>query len=229
MSEGVRRFCSLANCRWELVGFCLGLVYAVAMDTKIQDPSKRKIALLAKKSRGNRPRHEIYEAPDGPSRSAYTHFENLNTWPRAATMEKIEGSLGWKPGVVNEVLSSGLEPKSITLSILRGTAEIPEEISVADEQPAASQVGTGGSVADSETSGSQGTTPATPEVSQAPEDALGPDRAPGAESGSGEASDHGHAHARSVRLDPELADFTDFAMLRELALRAAARELDSNF
>lgn len=123
-------------------------------------------------------------------------------------MGKIEESLGWKPGVVNEVLSSGLEPRSVTLSILRGKAEIPED----GTEPTPPEPATQG----------------LPEPLKTPQPTGTPsDVAPAPETASAAVPDEAPAPSHSTRLDESLAEFSDFEMLRELALRAAARELDS--
>lgn len=95
------------------------------MPEEITDPLKRRIAQLARETRGARPRDEIYGQPGGPSRSAYINFESSTSWPQAATLRKIEKVLGWRDQAITEVLSAVIDPEDVSLALLKQRAEDP--------------------------------------------------------------------------------------------------------
>lgn len=92
-----------------------------------------RIIELARKTRGTVSRDELTTGEGTPSRSAYRNFEDAVSWPRHATMQKIESLLGWCPGAVEEALASGPAPRKVILSMMR--SDKPEE----EAAPAATQ------------------------------------------------------------------------------------------
>jgi len=188
----------------------------------ITDPMKQKIANLAVKTRANNPRHTIYEAPDGPSRSAYTNFEKLKSWPRTDTIERIERALGWKVGIVSEVLSSDLEPKQVTISTLKGTRKIPGQVAP-EEQPVLPTLPEEpvGQVQEEQMSAPAPAVESAVELQ--PAVALNQHEEPSTPQPSTVAA---RQDAQAPGRNPQLAGYTDYELAKELALRAAAKELD---
>lgn len=87
------------------------------------DTTQRRVRTLATLARGSRSRGEIIDGTT-LSLSTYTDFETGTRWPRAATLRRIEGALGWKSGIIDEVLALDLEPELIGLAHMRGQAPL---------------------------------------------------------------------------------------------------------
>lgn len=83
------------------------------------DTTQRRIRTLATLARGSRSRGEIIDGTT-LSLSTFTDFETGSRWPRAATLRRIESALGWKSGIVDEVIASGVQPELIGLEHLEG-------------------------------------------------------------------------------------------------------------
>src|SRR5699024_7155687 len=83
--------------------------------------TQRKIVSLAKLQRGSQTRVEFFGDEAGISFSTYANFESGTRWPRTGNLRVLEDMLGWKPGVIDEALSSSMDPGSITLSHMKGS------------------------------------------------------------------------------------------------------------
>lgn len=83
------------------------------------DTTQRRVRTLAILARGSRSRGEIIDGTT-LSLSTYTDFETGTRWPRSATLRRIESALGWKPGIIDEVTASDIEPDLIGLEHMKG-------------------------------------------------------------------------------------------------------------
>lgn len=81
--------------------------------------TQQRVRTLATLARGTRSRGDVIEGTT-LSLSTYTDFETGTRWPRSATLRRIEKALGWKAGVIDEVLASGSEAELIGLEHLEG-------------------------------------------------------------------------------------------------------------
>lgn len=85
------------------------------------DTTRNRVRALAVITRGTRSREDLLTG-SGISLSTYTDFETGKRWPRSVTLRKIEKQLGWKNGVIDEFLTSGMEPSMVGLEHMRGEA-----------------------------------------------------------------------------------------------------------
>lgn len=85
------------------------------------DTTRNRVRALAVISRGTRSREEMLEG-SGISLSTYTDFETGKRWPRSVTLRRIEKQLGWNNGVIDEFITSGMEPALVGLEHMRGEA-----------------------------------------------------------------------------------------------------------
>lgn len=89
------------------------------------DTTRNRIRTLATVGRGSRSREELIA--DSPvNLSTYSDFETGKRWPRAITLRRIEEILGWKGGVIDEALNSGMEPELMMLGHMKGAEPISE-------------------------------------------------------------------------------------------------------
>lgn len=82
--------------------------------------TQARIVALARTERGARTRQQVFGDEHDMSFNSYANFESGMTWPRAATLRRIEAILGWKDGAIDEAQASAMEPATITLSHMRG-------------------------------------------------------------------------------------------------------------
>lgn len=96
------------------------------------DVVRQRITALAEMERGGRTREAMFGDYEGISFNSYVNFASGKTWPRARTLRHIERVLGWKPGVIDEVVSLGVDPKELTLDRLRGRQELAAKTAIQD-------------------------------------------------------------------------------------------------
>lgn len=84
------------------------------------EPTRSRVVALAKAERGSRTRHQVFGDEDEMSFNTYANFESGHSWPRSASLRRIEAILGWKPGAIDEALASEIEPALIELEHMRG-------------------------------------------------------------------------------------------------------------
>lgn len=96
------------------------------------NPIQRKIARLATLSRGQRTRDQLLDEAPGISKNTYSNFESGSTWPRPATRRAIEELHGWKPGIIDDALDSGIHPSKLTLAHMRGEKSFGGRTSIQD-------------------------------------------------------------------------------------------------
>lgn len=82
--------------------------------------TQERIVALARTERGQRTRQEVFGDEQDISFNSYANFESGSTWPRAATLRRIEAILGWVDGAIDSAMASGMEPATIQLSHMRG-------------------------------------------------------------------------------------------------------------
>ncbi|MEZ2373083.1 hypothetical protein [Arthrobacter sp. RCC_34] len=88
------------------------------MQTQL-DSTRNRIRALAISARGTRTREQLIQ--DSPvNMSTYADFETGKRWPRAVTLRRIEELLGWKSGVIDEAMASGIEPELLELEHMAG-------------------------------------------------------------------------------------------------------------
>lgn len=87
------------------------------------DATQDRVRTLSIVSRGIRSRKETI-ADTGISLSTFSDFETGGRWPRAATLRKIEAALGWRHGVIDEVIASGIAPDLIDVEMMRGNERV---------------------------------------------------------------------------------------------------------
>lgn len=85
---------------------------------------QRRIIALARHERGDRTREELFGTFNGISPNTYANFETGRRWPRARTARQIESLLGWQGGIIEDVIASGIDPDSLTLEHMRGSARL---------------------------------------------------------------------------------------------------------
>lgn len=78
-----------------------------------------RIVSLAEAERGDRTCEAMFGDYQGISFNSYVNFASGKTWPRARILRHIERILGWKPGIIDEVLAIGVDPSALTLDHLR--------------------------------------------------------------------------------------------------------------
>lgn len=83
------------------------------------DTTRNRVRGLAIISRGARSREDLLDG-SSISLSTYADFEAGKRWPRSVTLRRIEEQLGWKNGVIDEFISSGMEPALVGLEHMRG-------------------------------------------------------------------------------------------------------------
>lgn len=89
------------------------------------DTTRNRIRTLAIVARGSRSREELIA--DSPvNLSTYSDFETGRRWPRSITLRRIEKILDWKPGSIDEAVSSGIKAELLEMSHLRGGQPITE-------------------------------------------------------------------------------------------------------
>lgn len=89
------------------------------------DTTRNRIRTLAIVARGSRSREELI-AGSPVNLSTYSDFETGKRWPRAITLRRIEEMLGWKEGVIDEAVNSGINAELLELHHMRGTEPITE-------------------------------------------------------------------------------------------------------
>ena len=75
---------------------------------------------MAKVERGTRTRNQVFGDESELAFNTYANFETGASWPRGASLRRIERLLGWKAGAIEEALASGLDPALIDLPHMRG-------------------------------------------------------------------------------------------------------------
>lgn len=89
------------------------------------DTTRNRIRTLATVARGSRSREELIA--DSPvNLSTYSDFETGKRWPRAITLRRIEEMLGWKAGVIDEALNSGIKAELLEMNHMLGAEPITE-------------------------------------------------------------------------------------------------------
>ena len=107
-------------------------MYAEHMSTQ-QDTTRRVIVYLATLERGERTRQEVHNGSDQVGINTYADFESGKRWPRSKSLRGIEHILGWKLGIIDQVLASGVDPNSLELAHMRGQKSLGEsKVSIQD-------------------------------------------------------------------------------------------------
>src|SRR5690625_3241107 len=94
--------------------------------------TQRKIIALAKLERGSRSRKEFFGTESRISFNTYANFESGNRWPRTGNLRVIEGVLGWKPGIIDEVTASNVAAGRLTLAHMHGVQSLGGKVSIQD-------------------------------------------------------------------------------------------------
>jgi len=87
---------------------------------------------LAKIERGSATRQDFFGDESRISFGTYSNFESGSRWPRPGNLRVIEDLLGWKPGVIDEALASGLAAGDLTLDHMRGKRSFGARMSIQD-------------------------------------------------------------------------------------------------
>lgn len=101
------------------------------MSTRL-NTTQNKIIGLARLQRGSQSRKDFFGNETRISYNTYANFESGSTWPRSGNMRVIEDVLGWKPGVIDEAVSSGIAPGSLTLAHMHGQKSFGGRTSIQD-------------------------------------------------------------------------------------------------
>lgn len=95
-------------------------------------PTQSRIAALAEIERGDRTREEQFGDEAQIAFNSYATFAAGKSWPRARTLRRIEVVLGWPSGIIDAVLSAGLDPSEIQLEHMRGSRPLTRHESLGD-------------------------------------------------------------------------------------------------
>lgn len=101
------------------------------MSTQL-DTTQRKIVALSKLQRGHRTRKDIFGDEDRIGFNTYANFEAGESWPRSRNMRVIEEILGWKPGIIDEVMASEMPAGDLTLAHMNGVQPLRGGASIRD-------------------------------------------------------------------------------------------------
>lgn len=91
--------------------------------------------MLAKRERGARTRKELLEGFEGVSANTYANFESGAAWPRHTTLHELERLLGWREGIVEEVMTLEVPPAMLTLEHMRGNVPLASPDPSLTEKP----------------------------------------------------------------------------------------------
>ena len=94
--------------------------------------TQRKIVALAEIERGTTNRRDFFGNETRISFNTYANFASGSRWPRPGNLRVIEDVLGWKPGIINEALVSGVSPARLTLEHMRGEKSFGGRTSIQD-------------------------------------------------------------------------------------------------
>lgn len=94
--------------------------------------TQRKIVALAEIERGTTNRRDFFGDETRISFNTYANFASGSRWPRPGNLRVIEDILGWKPGIINEALASGISPARLTLAHMRGEKSFGARTSIQD-------------------------------------------------------------------------------------------------
>src|SRR5690625_3284284 len=94
--------------------------------------TQRKIVTLAKIERGSATRQDFFGDESHISFDTYSNLETGSHWPRQGKLRVIEELLSWKPGVIDEALTSCLAAGDLTLDHMRGKRSFGARMSIQD-------------------------------------------------------------------------------------------------